>query len=89
MTKTVFRTSGSALQRQLNYPEVPRVRPRDDLEAKLEVLQARLRETEMRLKLVESEVRGHVDLAQFGRPELLSGGPEIKLGGVDEGERDG
>ena len=77
----------SALQRQLNYPEVPRVRPRDDLTAKLEVLQARLRELEMRLKLVEGEVRGQIDLAQFGRPDLLAGGPEIRLGGEDEGER--
>ena len=76
----------SALQRQLNYPEVPRVRPRDDLAAKLDALQARLRETELRLKLVEAEVRGQIDLAQFGRPDLLSGGPEIKLGGKDEGE---
>jgi hypothetical protein len=79
----------SALQRQLNYPEVPRVRPRDDLSAKLEVLQARLRELEMRLKLVEGEVRGQIDLAQFGKPELLRGGPEIRLGGEDEGEREG
>jgi hypothetical protein len=63
----------AALQRQLGYPEVPRARPRDDLSAKLEVQQARLRELETRLKLVESEVRGKVDLSQFGTPELLEG----------------
>jgi hypothetical protein len=39
--------------------------------AKIETLQARLRELEQRLKLVESEVRGQVDLSQFGKPELL------------------
>jgi hypothetical protein len=61
-----------ALQRQLGYPEVPRPRPRDDLGAKLEVLQARLRDLEARLKLVESEVRGQVDLSQLAKPELLS-----------------
>jgi hypothetical protein len=62
----------AALQRQLGYPEVPRPRPRDDLGAKLETLQARLRDLETRLKLVESEVRGQVDLSQFGKPDLLS-----------------
>src|SRR5262249_17754486 len=59
----------AALQRQLGYPEVPR--PRDDLTNKLEVLQARLRDLETRLKLLESETRGQVDLSQFGKPELL------------------
>jgi hypothetical protein len=66
----------AALQRQLNYPEVPRPKPRDDLAAKLEVIQARLRELDARLKLVESEVRGQVDLSQFGKPELLSDLPD-------------
>jgi len=61
----------AALQRQLGYPVVPRPRPRDDMGAKLETLQARLRELEQRLKLVEGEVRGQVDLSQFGKPELL------------------
>jgi len=62
----------AALQRQLGYPEVPRPKPRDDPSAKLEALQTRLREMEMRLKLVESEVRGQVDLSQFGKPDILS-----------------
>ena len=62
----------AALQRQLGYPEVPRPKPRDDASAKLEALQTRLREMEMRLKLVESEVRGQVDLSQFGKPDILS-----------------
>ena len=31
-----------------------------------------------------AEVRGQIDLAQFGRPELLAGCPEIKIGGEDE-----
>lgn len=66
----------AALQRQLNYPEVPRPRPRDDLSPKLEGIQARLRELEARLKLVEGEQRGQVDLSQFGKPELLSDLPD-------------
>jgi hypothetical protein len=61
----------AALQRQLNYPEVPRPRPRDDLEAKLVALQTKFRDLEVRLKLVESEVRGQVDFSQFGKPDIL------------------
>lgn len=61
----------AALQRQLGYPEVPRPKPRDDLEAKFEALQARFKDLEARLKLMESEMRGHVDLSQIGKPEIL------------------
>jgi hypothetical protein len=61
----------AALQRQLGYPEVPRPRPRDDATTKLEQLEAKVRLLEMRLKLAESELRGSVDLSQFGKPELL------------------
>src|SRR5947209_6389341 len=43
----------AALQRQLGYPEVPRPRERDDTESKLLALNAKLREMEARLKLVE------------------------------------
>jgi hypothetical protein len=62
----------AAMQRQLGYPEVPRPKPRDDPSEKLAALQTKLHEMEMRLKLVESEVRGQVDLSQFGKPEILS-----------------
>jgi hypothetical protein len=61
----------AALQRQLGYPEVPRYRIRDDSTVKLEAIQAKLRELEMRLKLAESELRGSIDLSQFGKPDLL------------------
>lgn len=61
----------AALQRQLGYPEVPRPRPRDDLSAQLDILRTKLRELEARLKLVEGELRGAVDLSQLGKPELL------------------
>lgn len=66
----------AALQRQLGYPEVPRSRPRDDLEAKIGQLQAKVRDLETRLKLTEAEVRGQSELVQLmGRPELLSKPP--------------
>jgi hypothetical protein len=55
----------AALQRQLGYPEVPRPRPPDDLPARFEALKVRVRELEKRLQLVESEVRGQIDLSQF------------------------
>jgi hypothetical protein len=63
----------AALQRQLGYPEVPRPRPRDDPTAKFLAIQAKLRELEMRFKLVESEVRGGKAelIQQLGKPELL------------------
>jgi hypothetical protein len=69
----------AALQRQLNYPEVPRHRPKDDTQSRLEAVQTKLREMEARLRLVEGEVRGQVDLSQFGKPELLKGEDEIQL----------
>jgi hypothetical protein len=68
----------AALQRQLNYPEVPRPRPKDDAQSRIEALQTKLREMEARLRLVESELRGQVDLSQFGKPDLLKGGEEEK-----------
>jgi hypothetical protein len=66
----------AALQRQLGYPEVPRPRPPDDLTSKLLALQARFREMEMRMKLLEAEVRGQVDLSQFGKPDILANPPD-------------
>lgn len=65
----------AALQRQLGYPEVPRPKEKDDTDAKLEMMNTKIRELEARLKLVESEVRGQVDLSQF-KPEMFKDLPE-------------
>jgi hypothetical protein len=63
----------AALQRQLGYPEVPRIKPKDDPTSKLLEFQAKMRELEIRLKLVEGEQRGKVDLSEFlAKPELLN-----------------
>ncbi len=63
----------AALQRQLGYPEVPKARPRDDLPFLFEALKAKNRELEMRLKLIEMELRGKVDFRQFlNKPDLLA-----------------
>jgi len=61
----------AALQRQLGYPEVPRPRERDDMGAKLEAIHVKLREWEARLKMLEGEVKGQIDLSEFGKPEIF------------------
>ena len=67
----------AALQRQLNYPEVPRVKVRDDASTRLEQMQQKIRELEARLKLLESETRGGpIDWSQFAKPDLLKGDDE-------------
>lgn len=61
----------AALQRHLHYPEVPRSRPADDLAAKLKLIEVKLQQIETRIKLVEGEIKGNVDLTKLGRPEIL------------------
>jgi hypothetical protein len=68
----------AALQRQLGYPEVPKYRLRDDLSTKFEVIQNKLRELETRLRLAEGELRGSIDLTQFGKPDILKDDDEEK-----------
>jgi len=65
----------AALQRQLGYPEVPRPRERDDTEAKLAALQTKIAVLEARLRLVEGELRGQLDLSQF-KPEMFKNLPD-------------
>ncbi|QEH35356.1 hypothetical protein OJF2_39070 [Aquisphaera giovannonii] len=54
----------SALQRQLGYPEVPRPRRPDELEARVLLLEQKVAQLENRLKLAESEMNQDVDLSQ-------------------------
>jgi hypothetical protein len=62
----------AALQRQLGYPEVPRPRHRDDPEVQLQALRTKVKELETRLKLVEGELRGKIDLSEFlDRPDPI------------------
>ncbi len=58
----------SALQRQLNYPFVPRPKPRDEAAPVLPALLRRVERLEMRLKLLEEEGKGGIDLSQFMKP---------------------
>jgi len=51
---------------------VPRIKTKDDPITKLLELQAKVKALEIRLKLLESEQRGKVDLSEFmAKPELL------------------
>ncbi|MBI2808738.1 MAG: hypothetical protein HYX68_27435 [Planctomycetes bacterium] len=62
----------AALQRQLGYPEVPRIKRKDDVSVRLAEMQTKIKELEARLKLVEAEQRGKIDLSEFmAKPELL------------------
>jgi hypothetical protein len=55
----------SSLHRQLGYPEVPRADPASAGQSLLPQLARRLEQLEMRMKLVEEEQRGGIDLTQF------------------------
>ncbi len=68
----------AALQRQLHYPEVPRLKPRDDLSAAFEALQAKVRELETRVRVVEGEARGTFDPTQFGKPDAFKDLPDVE-----------
>jgi hypothetical protein len=67
----------SALQRQLGYPEVPRPRRPDELEARVVLLEQRIAQLENRLKLAESEIQQDLDLSQvMVKPEDTAGVPK-------------
>ena len=55
----------AALQRQLGYPKVPRPKAPEDITNKFEMIKAKIRELEARLKLVEGEQHGKIDLSEF------------------------
>lgn len=58
----------AALQRQLNYPEVPRPAAKDEKQSLLDMMANKLRELEARLKLVEGETRGGpIDFSQIDK----------------------
>lgn len=59
----------SALQRHLGYPSVPRPKPEDTQKYILPVLQRKIDRMETRIKLLEEELRGGINLARFYRPK--------------------
>jgi hypothetical protein len=58
----------AALQRHLGYPGVPRPKPEDTHRYVLPVLQRAVERMEMRIKLLEEEFRGGINLARFYVP---------------------
>jgi hypothetical protein len=66
----------SALQRQLGYPEVPRPRRPDELEARVLLLEQKIAQLENRLKAAESGMQQDEDLSQvMVKPEDTAGVP--------------
>ena len=59
----------AALHRQLGYPRVPRTKQADPEQRLLPSLARRVEQLESRLKLVEEEQRGGIDLERFYRPD--------------------
>ena len=55
----------AALQRQLGYPGIPKMKPKADQVAIHPVLEQRLQRIEQTLKIVQSELKGGLDLTQF------------------------
>jgi hypothetical protein len=55
----------ASLQRQLGYPKVPRPKVDEGNQLHLPQLARRLEQLEMRIKLVEDEQRGGIDLTKF------------------------
>ncbi|MFC1759078.1 hypothetical protein ACFL2H_09970, partial [Planctomycetota bacterium] len=55
----------AALQRQLGYPKVPRPVPADDAPRLLPELVRRMERLETRLKLLEEEQKGGIDITKF------------------------
>src|SRR5262249_29008051 len=66
----------SALQRQLGYPEVPRPRRPDELEARVLLLEQKIAQLENRLKAAESDLQQDDLLSQVTiKPEDTAGVP--------------
>ena len=55
----------SALQRHLSYPSVPRPRPEDTQRYLLPALQRYVERLETRVKLLEEDLRGGINLSRF------------------------
>ena len=58
----------AALHRQLGYPSVPKTEPIDQTPAILPQLLRRMERVESRLKLLEEEQKGGIDLSKFYNP---------------------
>jgi len=68
----------SALERHLGYPSVPRPKPQEDAQRYIiPMLQRKIERMEMRVKLLEEELRGGINLTRFYTPEQEEGGEGV------------
>ena len=58
----------AALQRHLNYPMIPRQPKADETAAALPMAIRRIEKLEARVKLLEEEQKGGIDLTKFYKP---------------------
>jgi hypothetical protein len=66
----------AALQRHLGYPAVPRPKPPDESHRLLPLLSLQVQRLETRLKLLEEECRGGIDITKFyARPDATPSVP--------------
>ncbi|MHC4179161.1 MAG: hypothetical protein ACYSWU_16730 [Planctomycetota bacterium] len=65
----------SALERHLGYPSVPRPKPEQPQREILPLLQRRVERMETRIKLLEEELRGGINLARFYQSRNQGEGP--------------
>jgi len=63
----------AALQRHLGYPSVPKSVVSDESERLPKGLEARLQKMEQKLKILEAETKGGLDLSRFYKPGELPG----------------
>ncbi len=73
----------AALQRQLGYPQVPRPQPHDRAGALLPQLARRLERMEARVKLLEDEQKGGIDLTKFYGMPSTDAPPDSAYGADD------
>lgn len=64
----------ATLQRQLGYPEVPRLPRAENEKNQLDELERELEKLKKRLELVEAELKGQLDISQFYVKPPSSGG---------------
>lgn len=62
----------AALNRQLGYPEVPRQKPADETPQLIPTLLRRVERLETRIKLLEEEQKGGIDITRFYARQTLS-----------------
>jgi hypothetical protein len=68
----------SALERHLSYPTVPRPKPVDETKQLLPNLLRRVDRLEARIKLLEEEQKGGIDLSKFFGPPRMAEPPDAE-----------